>query len=78
MKTITITFQISEETLLDALKEAGSSFNLTLKEDFDLDEFGKELNSDISNYFDFELAKFLEEGVNQDLYLDYFEDEDED
>jgi len=77
MKTITVTFQISEERVLEALNDAGKSFGLVLSSDFDLDEFGEELSSDIENHFDHELTEFIEEGLNCDLYSEYFEDEED-
>ena len=77
MKTITVTFQISEERLVEALKDAGSEFGLTLSPNFNLDEFGEQLSSDIANHFDHELTEFIEEGLNCDLYSEYFEEEED-
>jgi hypothetical protein len=77
MKTITVTFQISEERLLEALNDAGKGFGLVLSSDFNLDEFGEQLCSDIENYTDQGLTEFIEEGLNCDIYSEYFEDEED-
>jgi len=43
----------------------------------DLINLESELNSDIENHFIHNLVEFLEEGLNQDCYVEFFEDEDE-
>ena len=73
-KTITVTLTFNQDDLLDQLREAGSMFDLELKQDLDTESFVKEFKEDLTN--------FIEEGLNQDLYQDYFnwkdEEEDED
>jgi hypothetical protein len=34
------------------------------------------LSSDISNYFDWSLTEFLEEGLNNDLYREFYEEDE--
>ena len=67
MKTVKVSFEISEERLLECLKIAG-------------DHSGLEFSEDVANYIDQDLAGFIEEGLNQDLYQDHFnwKNEDED
>ena len=80
MKTIKVSFEISEERLLECLKLAGDHSGLELSEDLDLDKLGLEFSEDVANYIDQDLAGFIEEGLNQDLYQDHFnwKNEDED
>jgi hypothetical protein len=75
MKKVKITFEISKEDLLDALKDAGKEFDLKLKKNISLEELEETLSSDISNYFDYSLAEFLEEGLNCDLYTEFYEED---
>jgi hypothetical protein len=72
MSKVKITFEISKEDLVNALKDAGKGFDLKLKKDINLEELEETLSSDISNYFDWSLTEFLEEGLNNDLYTEYF------
>ena len=72
MSKLKITFEISKEDLLYALKQAGSAFDLEVKEDVKLEELEETLNFDISNYFRSNLAEFVEEGLNNDLYTEFF------
>ena len=41
-KTITVTLTFNQDDLLDQLKEAGSMFDLELKQDLDTESFVKE------------------------------------
>ena len=75
MEKIKITFEINKEDLLTALKEVGREFDLKLKKDIDLEELEETLSSDISNYFDWSLTEFLEEGLNNDLYREFYEED---
>jgi len=75
MKKIKITFEISKEDLINALKNAGRDFDLILKKDINLEELEETLGSDISNYFDRSLTEFLEEGLNNDLYGEFYEED---
>jgi hypothetical protein len=72
MEKIKITFEISKEDLVNALEDAGKGFNLKLKKKINLEELEETLSSDISNYFSYSLPEFLEEGLNNDLYTEYF------
>ena len=72
MQKVRITFEIDSKDLLDALKEVGRGFDLKLKKDINLEELEETLSSDISNYFSYSLPEFLEEGLNNDLYTEYF------
>ena len=78
MKTITVTFEISEERLLECLRVAGSTFNLTMKQDIDIDLLEEMVSEDIANFTIQDLSNFLEEGMNNDMYLEFFEETDED
>ena len=71
MGKVRITFEIDSKDLLDALKEVGRGFDLKLKKDINLEELEETLSSDISNYFDWSMTEFLEEGLNNDLTLKY-------
>jgi len=77
MQKVRITFEIDSKDLLDALKEVGREFDLKLKKDIDSEELEETLSSDISNYFDFwSLTEFLEEGLNNDLYREFYEEDE--
>jgi hypothetical protein len=76
MKVVTVTFKISEETLLEAFKNAGDEFNLYLKEDLDMNKLVEEFSDDVCNFIVNQLQEFVEEGINQDCYLDHFNEED--
>ena len=76
MEKIKITFEINKEDLLTALKEVGREFDLKLKKDIDSEELEETLSSDISNYFDWSLTEFLEEGLNNDLYREFYEEDE--
>ena len=79
MKTIKVSFEVSEERLLACLALAGKSMGLQLSEDLDKEQLELEFSEDVANYIDQDLADFIEEGMNNELYLDYFnlvEDED--
>ena len=80
MKTFKVVIEISEERLLTCLKLAGDDLGLELSEDLDLDKLELEFSEDVANYIDQDLAGFIEEGMNNDLYQDYFnwKNEDED
>ena len=78
-KTITVTLTFNQDDLLDQLREAGSMFDLKLKQDLDTESFVKEFKEDLTNFVECQLEDFFENGLNQDLYQDFFdEDEDED
>jgi hypothetical protein len=72
MSKVKITFEISKEDLFYALRQAGNVFDLEVKEDIKLEELEETLNFDISNHFRSTLSEFLEEGLNNDLYTEYF------
>ncbi len=72
MSKVKITFEISKEDLFYALRQAGNVFDLEVKEDIKLEELEETLNFDISNHFRSNLSDFLEEGLNNDLYTEYF------
>jgi hypothetical protein len=72
MSKVKITFEISKEDLFYALRQAGNVFDLEVKEDIKLEELEETLNFDISNHFRSNLPDFLEEGLNNDLYTEYF------
>ena len=79
MKTIKVSFEVSEERLLACLALAGKGMGLQLSEDLDKEQLALEFSEDVANYIDQDLADFIEEGMNNELYLDYFnlvEDED--
>ena len=79
MKTIKVSFEVSEERLLACLALAGKSMGLQLSEDLDKEQLELEFSEDVANYIDQDLADFIEEGMVNELYLDYFnfvEDED--
>ena len=75
MKTITVTFNIDKETLLKTFKSVGKDFDLKLKKDLNFDELVKEFGEDVSNYIEGQLEEFIEEGLNQDCYLDFFDED---
>ena len=73
MKTIKIQFEINVDHLLNELKDAGKHFDLTLKKDVDLVELQTQLQGDIENDIDQRLGEFLYEGLNADIYTEFFE-----
>ena len=75
MKTVTVTFNIDKETLLKTFKSVGKDFDLKLKKDLNFDELVKEFGEDVSNYIEGQLEEFIEEGLNQDCYLDFFDED---
>ena len=75
MGKVRITFEIDSKDLLDALKEVGKGFDLKLRKDINLEELEETLSSDISNYFDWSMTEFLEEGLNNDLYREFYEED---
>ena len=77
MKTITVTFTVSQDDLLHHLKEAGSMYGLKLKQDLDIDSFTQEFSEDLSTFIGCQLEDFFENGIDQDCYLDYFEEEED-
>ena len=77
MKTFKVSIEISEERLLACLKLAGNDLGLELSEDLDLDKLKSEFSEDLANHIDQDLPNFIEEGLNQDLYQDYFNWKDE-
>jgi hypothetical protein len=76
MGKVRITFEIDSKDLLDALKEVGRGFDLKLKKDINLEELEETLSSDISNHFDWGMTEFLEEGLNNDLYREFYEEDE--
>ena len=72
MKTFKVTIEISEERLLACLKLAGNDLGLELIEDLDMDKLRLEFSEDLDNHIDQDLPNFIEEGLNQDLYQDFF------
>ena len=76
MGKVRITFEIDSKDLLDALKEVGRGFDLKLRKDINLEELEETLSSDISNYFDWSMTEFLEEGLNNDLYREFYEEDE--
>jgi hypothetical protein len=76
MGKVRITFEIDSKDLLDALKEVGRGFDLELRKDINLEELEETLSSDISNYFDWSMTEFLEEGLNNDLYREFYEEDE--
>ncbi|HMS90842.1 MAG TPA: hypothetical protein PKC87_01350 [Candidatus Absconditabacterales bacterium] len=79
MKKIKITFELEVDALKAALTDVGNNMGYTLRElqNEDLLKLETELNSDIENHFVHNLVEFLEEGLEQDCYIEFFEDEDE-
>ncbi len=74
MEMITVTFEISKERLLEVLSNCGD-----LKQDISTEELQKAFSEDVECYVSNELSYFIEEGVNSDVYSDFFEEgEDED
>jgi len=79
METVTITFNISKERLLDTMKMVGGGFGLELKRNIDLNQLAKQFSEDVENYISDDLSNFVDEGLNNDLYSDFFDEkEDED
>ena len=76
MKIIKITFEMSEQRLLECLKIAGTGFGLTLKKDIDISLLGEAVSNDVENVIANDLMNFFIEGINNDLYLEFFNEED--
>ena len=73
MKTITVSFQVSEEQLLKAFKKVAKRNKLKVSKDLDLDKLGPEFTQDIQEYILVDLPQFLEDGFYNDLYQDYLQ-----
>jgi len=76
METVTITFTISKERLLDTMEMVGEGFGLQLKRNIDLNQLSKQFSEDVSNYISDDLSNFIDEGLNNDLYSDFFDEEE--
>lgn len=46
-RTVKVSFEISEERFLEALKLAGEDFNMELKDNINLDDLSKEFTEDV-------------------------------
>jgi len=77
MKTITVTFTVSQEDLLEALQGVAEQMDLKLVDNIDFDSLSLEFSQDVENYIKEDLSQFIEDGWNNDLYSDYFEENDE-
>jgi hypothetical protein len=74
MRTITVSFQVSEEQFLTALEKVAKDNKLKVKKDLDLNKIGPEFAQDVQEYIMVDLPQFLEEGYYNDVYQDCFED----
>ena len=77
MKTITVTFTVSQEDLLEALQGVAEQMDLKLVDNIDFDSLSLEFSQDVENFIKEDLSQFIEDGWNNDLYSDYFEESDE-
>ena len=77
MKTITVTFTVNQEDLLEALKGVAEQMDLKLVDNIDFDSLSLEFNQDVENFIKQDLSQFIEDGWDNDLYSDYFEESDE-
>tara|TARA_R110000868_G_scaffold60952_1_gene185540 strand:+ start:93 stop:341 length:249 start_codon:yes stop_codon:yes gene_type:complete len=77
MKTITVTFTVNQEDLLEALKRVAEQMDLKLVDNIDFDSLSLEFNQDVENFIKQDLSQFIEDGWDNDLYSDYFEESDE-
>ena len=77
MKTITVTFTVNQEDLLEALQGVAEQMDLKLVGNIDFDALGLEFSQDVENFIKGDLSQFIEDGWNNDLYSDYFEESDE-
>jgi hypothetical protein len=71
MKTITVTFTVEE--VVEALKQGGKKFGLVLKKDLDLDQLQEVFSEDLKISTD--LEDFFVDGINHEVYDDFFEEE---
>ena len=78
MKTITVTFQVSQEDFLKGLQRVAEEMGLKLVDDIDFNVVGLELSKDVEYYIKEDLNQFIREGWNNDLYQDCFKDSDYD
>ena len=72
MKTFTITFKVEE--VVEALKQGGKEFGWVLKKDLDLEQLQEVFSEDLK--MSIQLEELFVEGINQDVYNDFFEEED--
>ena len=72
MKTFTITFQVEE--VVEALKQGGKEYGWVLKKDLDLEQLQEVFSEDLK--MTIQLEELFVEGINQDVYNDFFEEED--
>jgi hypothetical protein len=59
MKTMKVSFEISEERFLECLDLAGEDLGLELSEDLNMDKLVMEFNEDVANYIVQDLTGFL-------------------
>ena len=78
MKTITVTFTVSQEDFLEALQGVAEQMDLKLVDNIDFDALSLEFSEDVENFITGDLSQFIEDGWNSDLYQDCFEENDED
>ena len=78
MKTITVSFQVSVEDLLEAFEGIAEQMDLKVADNIDLDKLSLEFSEDVENFINGDLTQFIEDGWNNDVYQDYFEESDED
>lgn len=76
MKTITVTFTVNQEDLLEALQGVADQMDLKLVDNIDFDSLSLEFSQDVENFIKEDLSQFIEDGWNNDLYSDYFEEGD--
>ena len=72
MKTFTITFQVEE--VVEALKQGGKEYGWVLKKDLDLEQLQEVFSEDLK--MTIQLDEFFVEGINQDVYNDFFEEKE--
>ena len=78
MKTITVTFTVSQDDFLEALQGVAEQMNLKVVDNVDFEALSLEFSEDVENFIKEDLTQFIEDGWNNDLYQDCFEESDED
>lgn len=72
-----IVLEINERDLVDAFKTAAATFGKSTLTKADMANFAAQFKEDLENYVCNDLVEFFENGINCDLYTDFYTHDDE-
>ncbi len=74
MSTITISFKLDADSLLESLNNAAESFEMKVKDGVTAEQLAKALSADIqSDLLDRGISLFFYDGINADVYQEFLE-----